>query len=109
MKSKITEDLSILTTIPVATLDRLVNKASLCIADSVEKCIYDKSDKCEIDIGIGTLTISLANDLIKYRFTPNQTLENLIKTTVVDEKNPLENVLEESLVNKIQNIYKDLF
>ena len=43
-----------------------------------------------------------------YRFTPNKFLEKSLNETLKEGKNPLENVLNDSLVKKLMNTYKDL-
>ena len=46
---------------------------------------------------------------IKYKFLPSKQLaDNLVKT-IYDEQNPLVFELEKSLVNKLENPYKNFF
>lgn len=46
---------------------------------------------------------------MKFRFIPSKDLEKSVTNTVITEKNELIVELEESLVNKITNLYKDFF
>ena len=108
MKTDLIKDLSIITTINESTLEKLNKKAVWCICDNLEKTIYNKEDISEIDIGIGNLLISLENNNVKYKFIPSKDFENQIVDTIVNEKNNLVNSLEETLVDKISNVYKNL-
>ena len=63
----------------------------------------------DINIGIGTLSILVDNDVIQYRFVPSNSLESNIKKTVVEGKNPLVEKAEKLLAKKIIDTYKDYF
>lgn len=103
------EDLSILTTIPNNSLNKLFEKMVWVICNSVEESTLNKENITEIKIGIGTLIIGIENNSIKYKFVPNQLLENSLISTVKDGKNPLVVKLEENFANRIINTYKDMF
>lgn len=109
MKIDLTEDLSTITTIQVATLNKLLQKVSWIITDAVESAVANNEDHLDIDIGIGTIKIKFDNKNVRYRFVPKPTLENAISKTVVTEQNPLEIALEKSLADKMVNVYKDFF
>ena len=100
-------DLSTLTTIPVSNLTELVKKSNFCICDDLEDSILAKKDSTDIDIGIGTLTIKVVNNNVKYRFTPSKQLESNVTSTIIDNKNPLTCEAENALVNRIMETYKD--
>lgn len=101
------EDLSALTTIPTSALNKLSDRSVLCICNCVEESILKGENLIEVNIGVGTLQILLEGGNLKYRFLPSKTLDNNIKNTVVDKKNPLTAAVEESLVRKILNTYKN--
>ena len=63
------ENLSTLTTIPKKHLERLLNKVFLCIGDAVEETVLKNEKLTKIDIGIGTLVISIYDDVLKYMQT----------------------------------------
>lgn len=102
------EDISKLTTIQKEYLDSLVAKSEWCICSYIENTILNKESITKIDIGIGSLSILVEDNTIKYKFIPSKELENAIRTTVIDDKNPLKFKLEKTLVDKITNIYKEL-
>lgn len=102
------EDLEILTTIPASTLKKLMTKEIYCIANALEESILNNEDVAEVDIGIGTLYIKYIDNEIKYKFVPSAKLNDAVKTTVINKKNVLVDVLEPSLVNNFKTVYKDL-
>ena len=108
MSSLIT-DLHTLTSIPIASLDKLVEKSMWCICSDIEESILDKNNITKIDIGIGDLYIKLEDDLIKYKFIPSSQLESAIKNTVINGKNILTDTIETTLAARFVNTYKDLF
>lgn len=109
MDVNIKEDLSTLTTINESVFTKLVNKIEWCISDGIEKAIHNGENQVNVDIDLGTLIISFDNDQIKYKFRPNQRLEKVITNAVVNERNDLVLNIEESLVSKLINTYKNFF
>lgn len=106
--SNIVEDVSILTTIPEKSLVKLENKFIYAICEQIQEDILAEKEFSELDIGLGTLYIKYVGDQIKYKFVPNQTLEKAVYTTVVKKLNLMETALNESLVKKFIDVYKDL-
>ena len=109
METKLTKDLSVLTGISEQSLKKLADKSIYCICNSIEDLIYSRCDELQIDIGIGTLKILLVDNVVKYKFIPNDKLETAISKTIVNEQNELVDVLESALVDKIENVYKSFF
>ena len=102
------KDLSTLTTINETIFSKLENKIEWCINDAVESSILNRDTNTNIDLGFGTLTI-VVGDSIKYKFTPSQSLEKSLTNTIINEGNDLKLNLENSLVSKLQNVYKNFF
>lgn len=109
MDVNIKEDLSTLTTINESVFTKLVNKIEWCISDGVEKAIKSGENQVNIDFDLGTLMINFDNEQIRYKFKPSQKLEKVITNTVVNERNDLVLNIEESLVSKLTNTYKNFF
>lgn len=109
MDVNIKEDLSTLTTIDESVFTKLSNKVEWCISDGIEKAILNKEDIINIDLDIGILMINLKNNEIKYKFIPSQKLEKTIINTVLNEKNSLILNIEDSLISKLTNVYKNFF
>ena len=78
METKLTKDLSVLTGISEQSLKKLADKSIYCICNSVEDLIYSRCNELQIDIGIGTLKILLVDNVVKYKFIPNDKLETAI-------------------------------
>jgi len=53
--------------------------------------------------------INFDNEQIKYKFKPSQKLEKVVTNTVVNERNDLVLNIEESLISKLTNTYKNFF
>lgn len=102
------KDLSVLTTIPEDSLNSLSEKSIWCICHSVEENTLRGETLTEVDLGIGSLLVSSEEDIIRYKFIPNNHLEESVKETLLNKKNPLELKLERGLVNKIVKTYKNI-
>ncbi len=109
MRVNLAEDLSQLTTIQLASINRLAKQAMWIICDAVENAVQNKDDQVDIDFGFGILKIKFDNEGVRYRFVPKPTFENSINKAIVDEQNPLQLALEQSLADKITNVYKEFF
>jgi ribosomal protein L17 len=105
----IIEDTAVLTTIPEKAIKKLIEKMVYAINEAVVEARIMGEDTLQMDIGLGTLLIKLSNDSIQYKFIPGDKLEESVKNTFINKQNLLEDALDASLVNKLTNIYKDLF
>lgn len=101
-------DLSVITTIPAATLVRLFDKLSWIICNDIEESLLNSETISELDIGIGKLVFSIEDNSLEYKFIPSMKLEQNIVKTIKEKKNPLVNNLEESIADRIINTYKDM-
>ena len=108
MQNNLLNDLSIITTIPQATLTKLTDKSIWCICNSLEEAILKLESIAEIDLGIGKLLLGIEDNSLEYKFIPSPKLESNIIKTIKDKKNPLINQLESSLADRIINVYKDM-
>lgn len=101
-------DVARLTTIPEDALRRLVDKFVYCITDAVAEAREAGKSAADMDIGIGTLSISLDDDEVRYKLIPGENLKSAVRSAIIDEQNLLERKLEQALVAKITGTYKDL-
>lgn len=106
--TNILNDVSVLTTIPEKTLSKLNEKVIYCINEAVAEAVADGKEITELDLGIGTLLIKNDADCPKYKFIPSEILQMTVTSTVNNKLNLLEDVLCESLKNRIINVYKDI-
>jgi len=103
------KDLSTITTINEQVLTKFIEKIEWCISDGIEKLILSGEDSIKIDIGIGFLIITLCEEGVKYKFIPSEHLEKVISNTVINEKNLFVCNLEQSVITKFTNVYKNFF
>lgn len=108
MEFNIIKDLKSLTNISESILNKLTDISSWIICNNIEENIRDSNDFLELDIGIGVLIINTVEDNIKYKFIPSKQLENGVRDTLCNHKNPLTLNLEQSLAKKITSVYKEL-
>ena len=101
-------DLSLLTSIPYKTLKNLCEKGNECICHSLLESINEDDIKTVIDVGIGQLLVMIDNDEIHYQFKPSNKLEDMLIDTISNKNDPLITDIEQSLVSRILNTYKDL-
>lgn len=106
--NKLTKELETITTIPEQQLLKLVEKTMFCVCQDVKESILAKEPTTEIDVGVGTLTIQVANGEVKYRFVPSAKLNDAIIKTIKEGNSPLTLVAETNLKDRIINVYKDL-
>lgn len=107
-ETNLIEDLSTLTTIPQEALNKLITKAIWCICDTIQESKLQNSTTTKINIGLGNLIIIDEDEQIKYKFIPNTELEDGVRDTLIEGKNPLSLTLEKTLVSKILKTYKDI-
>lgn len=105
---RLTEDLAQLTTIPVRQLDRLAVRGGYCTANAVYEAVQAGEDVAEVDTGIGILRIFKDPQGIHYVFIPSTELDREVRGAFKGQKSPLSTAIEETLVDRITNTYKDL-
>ena len=108
MAKKVTEGLSKLTTIDPKALDRLIDLGECVIVDSILEGIESRENPVEIDVGIGTLTVQILDDSVRYRFSPSAKFGDDVGNAIRHGANPLDKKVESTLVDKFINTYKDL-
>lgn len=108
MKIDLIERLSALTTIQSSAFTKLSDITTCIASDGVEESLIAKDGKCDIDIGIGTLSLILSENEIRYKFVPSAKFEEAVTNTVVNGQNLLVATVEEVLKDRLTHIYKDL-
>ena len=106
---KIADDISKLTTIPIDEVEQILNCIKDCICYNIQESIKNKDDFIDVDVGIGSLSLGVAEDTIEYKFIPSNDLENDVKYTLENGCCPLISKIENSLRNKIVGAYKEFF
>lgn len=106
--ANIIEDISFLTNVSEAVLKKLVTATSYAIGHAIHEGVREQQEIIILDIGIGELQVKIQNDLIKYKFVPDKSLENMIVRTVTTNTSPIAIQLDNNLKEKIDKAYKDI-
>ena len=104
----IIQDVSQITTLQTKYLNKLVDIFMYCILESIQESILREESICEVDVGLGQLIINFENNELKFKFKPNQKFKTEIISTIKNNKNLLELELEQSLIDKLTRIYKEI-
>ena len=106
---RLKKDLATLTNIPVSLLSQVEGIIQDLVAHSVLEGSIENLDVCEIDLGIGVLSIRLTDfSDLKCRFVPSEETLNAIKGAVEHKESPLVHRAEQELASKIEQAYKEL-
>lgn len=105
-KINILNDLGTLLKIPNKVLEELVLKTNLCIGSIIQEAMLTNEQTVQINIGIGTLSISLAD--MQCKFIPSKELKSTIKKCLQERIDPLELALEEILAEKLKTICEEV-
>lgn len=110
MTVDIIQDMVTLTTISDRTLQKFFGKMMYCITEAVAEKIIENNEEdiLELNIGIGTLYIKIKDKEPKYHFKPNELLAKSIMDVINGEDNSFTNMLNDAIVNKFTEVYKDL-
>ena len=108
MNVDINGDVSKLTSIPEATLDRLANLSEDVVCHTLLESLEDESDELHIYFGYGVLNIRIVGDEVVYKFVPSDSLQTKVKTTIIKRESPVIKKLEQRLVTQITDTYKEL-
>lgn len=95
-------DLGNLTKVPTKAINTLVEKLNLCIGSNLHDALLTKEDVAQINIGVGTLCVSLSD--MQCKFVPSKDLKAIIKRSISDGIDPLEFELEQTLIAKLCSI-----
>ena len=98
-KANIVNDIGVLTKVPNKILEALVDKINLCIGSIIVDAQKSGEQTIVINIGIGSLSISLAD--MQCKFVPSKALKTTIKDCLTKSVDPLELELEEALSSKL--------
>lgn len=98
--TKLSKDLSTLTSISEDVFTRLCTKSNYCIAEAVHESQLNCDVLTSIDIGIGILDIKLDVNEFKYRFTPSKELKLYLNRVKNNSTSQLSTEIDKVLINK---------
>lgn len=102
------DQLNAITSIPIASIEKIIDREIAIIADSVYKAHKNKEKTVLIDVGIGKLNILISNDELKFKFIPSNALKHSIMDSINLGISPITDRLEIRLKEKFDVLYKDL-
>lgn len=108
MSCDLIKELSTLTTLPASTLGSLVSIGIDAICYDVLENSNVGENVSEINIGIGTLSILVDDNQIRYKFLPSDKLESSLVSAVVSGENPLVRRIENKVREKLSTATKEL-
>lgn len=103
------EKLSVLTTIPLNTLEKLGNVIECVHSDSVVTQMIEGKDYFELNTIEGKIYIKLENDTVRYKFIPNEEFDEVIKSSILTKRSKLIETSLDRLKRGLVNTYKDIF
>ena len=105
-QSNVVTELSILTRVPSKTFAELTHKTNLCIGSIIAEAKAKGESAVVISIGIGTLSIDLIS--MQCKFVPSRELKTTIKQCTTTPVDPLELVLEQTLIDKLNHFVDEV-
>ena len=106
--NNIIEDVSKLTSINKEHLDKLVKYAIYGIIETITEDKIQGKDVSEVDVGIGRLFIRTSGGELTYKFIPSELLLGETLKALKNSKNFFEIDIEDSLINKVTKLYKEI-
>jgi len=95
----VVNDVGTLLKIPNKALEELIDKLNLCIGSIIYDAKMQKEENVVINIGIGALSVNLAD--MQCKFLPSKSLKTAIKRSLTSTIDPLELVIEEAVAQKL--------
>jgi len=99
-------DIGTLLKLPNKVTTELVQKANLCIGSIISDAKIAGEQTVIINIGIGTLSVDLID--MQCKFVPSKDLKATIKTSLSEDSDPLELVLEQALTDKLLAVCEEV-
>ena len=103
----IINDISTLLRIPNKTLDELIDKTNLCIGSIISDALTAGETAVIINIGLGTLSVNLTD--MQCKFIPSKNLKAAIKNSIDTRIDPVECMLEQTLIEKLTTACTEVF
>jgi len=105
VQQNIINDIGVLSKIPNKILAELIHKTNLCIGSAIHDARQANEEAAVLNIGIGVLSVNLID--MQCKFIPSKDLKATIKSSLTGEIDPLELIIEESLVEKLISLCED--
>lgn len=100
--------LSVLTTIPEKNLQKLASYIDAVHSHDVATQLVEDDSVFELSTFEGTLYITLEDDIVKYKFIPNENFSKIIKSTLITKKSLLIEQVSKKLKESLMHWRKEL-
>lgn len=97
-----------LSTLAPKAADKFILGEKYAIVDAVADFREKGMDGTDIDIGIGTISMTFDEGKLKWKFIPSKELESWCIDSLVHRKNLLPESLGRALATKLTLLYKEL-
>lgn len=108
MKTKLIEDLSILSNIDTELLSKLFDKFALCIEERVYEDRLKEDLNTEIDLGFASLIIKNEEGKEKIKFIPTPEFIEMLKRAENKKSSQLKKKLERNVTIKMLELLRDI-
>lgn len=102
------KDTAQITDIPIQCLDKFTELQEKEICHYILGAKNGHKKEVSIDIGIGNIELKLSEDEIMYKFSPSESLAELIKKSITKKESPIIEELSDRIITLFKNTYKDL-
>ena len=99
---------SSLSNIPESSLEKFKVYANTIHGDDVFVSKLTGENVHKVETLEGDIYITIENNIIKYKFIPNESFKNNIKKALINDKSPLLEKLGAKVIKVVSNIYEDL-
>lgn len=108
LKDDYIKAMSALTGMPVNFLSQLFRLNMLVVSDELYTQVKEGSDIKRISLNTyGEVRLSVENNNLIYKFIPSDEFNGVVRKTILEDKNLLEEKLEEKVVKRIYGNYTD--
>lgn len=101
----ILQDVEILTTIPKSALNKIQDRIGDAIIHAICEC---ESSNLSVDIGIGIFDIDLSDGKANFIFKPSDELTEKCNQALNNKEDALISSIEQRVIYKVLNTYKNL-
>lgn len=99
---------SSLSNIPEASLNKLQTYINTIHGDDVFVSKLDKNTVHKVETFEGDIYITVEDNIIKYKFIPNDSFKSNVRKAIINNKSPLLEKLGAKVVKVVSNLYEDL-
>lgn len=108
LKEDYIKQMSSLTNLPASFLNQLYKLNMLAVSNELHTQMVSKEPIKKVSLSTyGELRIHQENGNLIYKFLPSDEFNSIIRKTIIERKDQLEEKLEERLVKKIYDNYSD--